>query len=467
MKKSIFYLLVAVLTAFMAMPQEAMAKKYYLGHLYKGEMKKKIPNGQGIMNVGGLLIEGIFDGQSATNAKVEVVRMSIEDPKNCMFSGTITYDESDNIVLKAGGVFSVKYLVEPEIGFRNESYEELEKRANTINETLKEDRIVNYNTFEKKELNFRYNFEPIIFGMESEIPTSIEASVALSLKDISHTYSNGYHTGIEHYKFFVFDKETLQLCNERLTDYKDEEGRIWNFYSKRPLYYRVDYPNGDWIAYNNGQDEAWSWRINFPDGTFLSKENNKKLAFFNNLFAIGGLGSSDETFIKYRGMDKFMYTFSKDEDEIALFLTDEPKEGMEKFIPEKVLPHVKNETNQNFKFKIRKGDSWSWDAVLGFYENGKYTSYDEIKQAAHEQEQEQEQEAYDKLCKKYGKKYVDAYNDDKVIIGMPEGLVKSFRHRVAAESASGRTYNLINVFNEVVATVYVHNGKVARVRYYR
>ncbi len=463
MKKSIIYLLVAVLAAFMAMPQEAMAKKYYLGHLYKGEMKKKIPNGQGIMNVGGLLIEGIFDGQSVTNAKVEVVRMKSEDPKNCMFRGTITYDESDNIVLKAGGVFAVDYLVEPEIGFRNESYEELEEMAETIEETLKEDRIVNYNSFEKKVLHIPYYFTPSKFGLKSEIPTIIETSVALSLKDLS--YSNGGYT--QHYSFFVFDKGKQKLSEESLTGYKDEKGRIWNFYSKQPLRYRVDYPNGDWIAYNSRQDENWSWRINFPDGTFLSKENNKQLAFFNNLFAIGGLDKSGETFIKYRGMDKFMYTFSKDE--IDLFLTDEPKEGMEKFIPERVLPYLKNETNQNFKCTIRKGYSWYDQALLGYYENGKYTSYDEIKQAAHEQEQKQEQEAYEKACKKYGKKYVDAFEAGEVIVGMPEELLKHFVHKVTYQSGSNKTYAILGGWTNTdrIFTVYVTNGKVTSFRDHR
>lgn len=110
-KTMIKLLMVAVLAAVMAMPQETMAKKInYLGHLYKGKVNKdKIPEGQGKIKIKNLEIKGIFNDCTVTNAIV-IVDRSVEGPHNCRFDGTIIYDASDNITLKAGGVFTTRYL---------------------------------------------------------------------------------------------------------------------------------------------------------------------------------------------------------------------------------------------------------------------------------------------------------------------------------------------------------------------
>ena len=64
---------------------------------------KKLPNGNGVMNVGGVLIEGIFDSNSATEAEVCKVKFQEGTLQLAVFYGTITFDESENTTLKAGG----------------------------------------------------------------------------------------------------------------------------------------------------------------------------------------------------------------------------------------------------------------------------------------------------------------------------------------------------------------------------
>ena len=127
----------------MTLPQQAMAKEKkvkYLGHYYNGEVnKKKIPEGHGVMNIGGLLIEGIFDDHSATDAEV-----NIWDFHNCQFKGNITYDSSNNITLKAGGVFTTEYY--------EETWKYVDTDAEIVEEVLEVDRVVNINSFERKTL---------------------------------------------------------------------------------------------------------------------------------------------------------------------------------------------------------------------------------------------------------------------------------------------------------------------------
>ena len=111
MKKNGILMLVVTLIMALGMNQSVMAKEKkvkYLGHNYRGEVNdQKVPAGKGVMNVHGLVIEGDFSDHSVSNA--EVWRTTYLGTSNTTFNGTITYDESENIVLKAGGVISTKY----------------------------------------------------------------------------------------------------------------------------------------------------------------------------------------------------------------------------------------------------------------------------------------------------------------------------------------------------------------------
>jgi hypothetical protein len=78
------------------------------------------------------------------------------------------------------------------------------------------------------------------------------------------------------------------------------------------------------------------------------------------------------------------------------------------------------------------------------------------------------QKDLDIASKKYGKKYVDAILDNKILIGTPEGLILSnTRSQLIEETRNTRTYKIMNNYGNRVATVVVdvNTKKVITVRY--
>ena len=71
---------------------------------------------------------------------------------------------------------------------------------------------------------------------------------------------------------------------------------------------------------------------------------------------------------------------------------------------------------------------------------------------------------YNALCKKYGKKYVDAGSDGRIIIGMPEGLVKEFfYYKLTYQSAQSKKYRIYTSGGKWVKTVWIQNGRVSSI----
>lgn len=110
------------------------------------------------------------------------------------------------------------------------------------------------------------------------------------------------------------------------------------------------------------------------------------------------------------------------------------------------------------------------------YESGE----SEIEIKAKEEAKKKEQEAYNKavydaVCKKFGKRYVDAAAQGKIIIGMPEELFKaSFKCSVKKREANRVCYyvyglgvtnytNRTTITNRVNQVVWVTNGKVSSI----
>lgn len=110
------------------------------------------------------------------------------------------------------------------------------------------------------------------------------------------------------------------------------------------------------------------------------------------------------------------------------------------------------------------------------YEAGK----SEIEIKAKEEAKKKEQEAYNKavydaVCKKFGKRYVDAAAQGNIIIGMPEELFKgTFKCSLTRTEANRKCYyvygmaavdsgNRITLTNKVTKIVWVTNGKVSSV----
>lgn len=171
-KKTIKLLFAALLVVVMVMPHEAVAKKVtYLGHYYNGKLNKnKVPEGKGEMNVGGLVIAGVFDDRVVTDAVVRIMD-EIEGPHNCRFCGTVNYDESENITLNAGGLFFTRYYNNRWGSETVISNSDLMDDKNELIDTLKENRIVKaYGfSFEKNiiEVPFYYDLDDRNLGFKS------------------------------------------------------------------------------------------------------------------------------------------------------------------------------------------------------------------------------------------------------------------------------------------------------------
>lgn len=94
-----------------------------------------------------------------------------------------------------------------------------------------------------------------------------------------------------------------------------------------------------------------------------------------------------------------------------------------------------------------------------------------------QKEKKEEKATYDELCRKFGKKYVDAVVNHQVIVGMPEALmVASFDARLVGQSGNRKTYRIydygareridgsIHVSKQHQMTVWVSGGKVTSLR---
>ena len=371
MKKNSILMLVMTLIMALGMSQGVMAKEKkvkYLGHNYRGEVNdQKVPAGKGVMNVHGLMIEGVFSDHSVTNA--EVWRTTYMGTSNTTFSGTITYDESENIVLKAGGVISTKYYQ----GDYHNSLESLEPYY--IKETTKEDRVVNSNSLEPKELALPYDLIIKNSDYQQLNPPVFKASYTVGLTHVNNCKSQAIDMDV-----FCTTKYPERIS---VKNYKDDKGRIWNYSVIKKEGYRdkedfyVKYPDGSYIKKN--YDDAYSWEILYPDGkkivfSTIEKRDNRyyistidlgKLKLFTK--GLGGyeilpiftnnLGKNSFCIDASCNLGSYEYDYYIKSDSIDLQKLSDKE--MQKLLTEDLLPYFKKDV------KIEK---------IGYYKDGKYTS---------------------------------------------------------------------------------------------
>ena len=387
MKKRAIIMFVTALIMALGMSQSVMAKEKkvkYLGHNYKGEVNdKKVPAGKGVMNVNGLMIEGDFSDHSVSNA--EVWRTTVLGTSNTSFSGNITYDESEKIVLKAGGVISTKCYRRS----RSNATVLLEKEPDYVKETLKEDRIVNSSTFETKELTLSYNinnYASRIFRNADalQLPT-LSASYTVGLNHIASYGNNGdmdIFASINHYDGYERIKPI------KVKNYKDSEGRIWE-YTAEPRGSRkkpdekliVKYPNGSYLEYKYEDKDgsqpisSISWEIRYPNGKIV-KTNSGLIDW--PVYTVYNMGNYIlkptscregpinviETFAKNVDEEKFVapgcsdFSITSDSIDFSKLSNSET----EKFFSENVIPY------------IEEGNTSTYTTPNGVYKKGVFTS---------------------------------------------------------------------------------------------
>ncbi|UKK48253.1 hypothetical protein L6475_13775 [Prevotella sp. E9-3] len=433
MKKNSILMLVMTLIMALGMSQSVMAKEKkvkYLGHNYRGEVNdQKVPAGKGVMNVHGLMIEGDFSDHSVSN--VEVWRTTYMGTSNTTFSGTITYDESENIVLKAGGVISTKYYyLDPNYPRGNGDYLK-DDEPSFVKDTLKEDKIVNSSTFETKKLTISFNppqDKGFVFDDVKEL--NVPTLCASYTVDLTHAvYYKGnkvdmdVFAAISHYNY---RNELIEPI--KVEGYKDNEGRVWDYIAKPQRFegIRVKYPNGSYLAYevdryNNKKTIAWG--IHYPNGKIVKTNwppDNTDPVYNMGDFSFKTNYSSTwpstiiGTFAKNINKEKFTapscreITITSDSLDFEKLSNSE----MEKFIREDVIPYIEN------------GNTSEYTTPNGKYEKGVFTSNEQAA-AAKAKRDAAEKAALNKSIANFKKKYGfdPSVNDVKYIVKVGRNLL--------------------------------------------
>ena len=429
--RSIMFYVMALIVV-LGMSQSVMAKEKkvkYLGHNYKGEVNdQNVPAGKGVMKVNGLMIEGIFSGNSVSNA--EVCKKTFMETGNTTFSGTITYDESDNIVLKAGGVVSTKYyFLNPNYRGNNGAHLK-DNEPDYAKETLKEDRIVNSGSFEPKKLTISFNprQDTGIFTdvKELNVPT-LCASYTVDLTHVVYYKGNvdmNVFAAISHYNDSGKLIEPIEV-----KDNKDSEGRVWDYTAKGSFEgIRVKYPNGSYLAYevdryNNTKTVAWG--IHYPNGKIVKTNwptNNTDPVYDMGNFSFKTNYSSTwpstiiETFAKNVNKEKFTapecsnISITSNSLDFSKFTKSE----MEKLIREEVMPYIEGGSSEYATYTTPNGK----------YEKGVFTSNDQAA-AANAKRDAANKAALNKSIANFKKKYGfdPSVNDVKYIVKVGRNIL--------------------------------------------
>lgn len=488
MKKRFLLLLTTMFLMSFGMTSSIMAKSkkiVYLGHNYKGEVNDQmVPSGKGNMIVNGLVIEGVFDNQTVTDAQVSL------SSGFTSFKGTITYDESDNITMKAGGIVSTRYYQSNGEYFQSGvKCISIQGEPKSADETLEKDRIANSSTFETKELKMPYNIDNNAFRtLEPLNLPKFTAYYTVGLAKVGRY--NGQPVNVN-----VFVEPLKEKINNtvKIENFKDSQGRLWNVIftpntgrtdwvnERNASDYKVfvKYPNGSNLSYErkykggNVYYESMEWEIHYPNGKIVKAAKIGSMNLFVDFGKVQFDGGNQRInnvayiFVENMAKDSFFVTenaFGSYRDlkvtSNTIDLEKLSNNEIAKLLQENVVPCVKD-------VDIVVYSSLAASEGIGRYSKGVYTSkkqYAEAEAKAKEAEQKKKEAEYDKLCKTYGKKYVDEYYSGNIIVGMPEGFIKRSYHKLKSVSGTSKIYYLLPYAgapeSRRTCTVWISNGKV-------
>ena len=503
MTNNIFFKLLTpiVLVAVMALPQEASAKKIeYLGHSYNGKVnKQKIPEGLGKLTVKNLIIEGTFADRTVTDA---IVKVDDGTPLHNTFKGTVTYDESDKIRLKAGGTFTRWYIGKNcdetyfsvyQNGTPVQSYDK-RKNIQESTETLTRDLVVDVDGF--MDLGMRIpqgDLSKEIANLlrimkydtqKFDIPEGLPYYLSAQLKEV-RLRSGGYE----------YKKKIAQLTNSsNMTTITDKRGRTWTYSISSSIdswnrteimqkEFKVTFLNGDYLwcrqPQSNENDidyQIGGWKKHYKNGAVVTVEYDESrynanvslsnISFFKHKSNIAKLWESEDFILASDAFGGIS---------INNIQLNTPGKEVNSLITKELLPFVEGKGAKS-SFEVYASQN-----KYGLFKNGRlYTNAEEKKMKEREQARERQQEEQQRLQKqqqeqqelqpyyqKYGKRYVDAFIRGDVLVGMPEGLILKWRNmKKTYDGGTTRKYVLYdnNMWHpKHIYTVWVTNGKVTDV----
>lgn len=133
-----------------------------------------------------------------------------------------------------------------------------------------------------------------------------------------------------------------------------------------------------------------------------------------------------------------------------------------KLVKDSILPFITIDPDTEVEIygSDKESENYSVGTKVAVYKNGVLmtNAQEEAAEAA------KQRANYNALCKKYGKKYVDAGSDGRIIIGMPEGLVKEFfYYKLTYQSAQSKEYRIYTSGGKWVKTVWIQKGRVSSI----
>lgn len=474
MTNNIFFKLLTpiVLVAVMALPQEASAKKIeYLGHAYNGKVNKQgVPEGKGIMIINDLEVRGVFADRTVTDASVHyLVQQGKYWGGDSNFTGTVIFDESDKITLKAGGKLNIKYYERNGMGGRSQAH---------MNYDLPKDRVVGTDFFIVPN-NIVVTKETTSFPERDWSRVCLNYKIDKQLLTPPSTFTSYVEYNFSSNNNGELERQTREITNKAI----GTDNSVWSYRNAQsPLdVLSVIYTNGDEISfrYSWGDSRQYSdtitWKKTFKDGKVASafshsessptyKDNYvryKNVEFSMDRQNIMKLWRSDNLDLNSSNIDGFYLENLPDN------MTDK---ALKYHINHSVLPLLEDK-GKNGNFTVFLNGKYYGECVNGVLTSNaaRKKAQEAAEQKAEQEKKNKQQQEMQKYYQKYGKRYVDAFVRGEILVGMPEGLVLMWgdtKMKKTFDSGTTRRYSLYdnNVWHpKHIYTVWVTNGKVTDV----
>lgn len=402
----------------------------------------------------------MFNSNSVTDAVV--YKSEYVGRPNRKFIGLVSFDESNDVTLKSNGtIISVVYAEINKFDQINLSRNAEINKFEEIKETIESDCIVNYDNFERKGVKIKNKYNPFKgihrideFNPPKDIP--FEYTIILEPYTISvekpmsggMTYKEKVST-----KAYVYPEKPEKYA-PTLRNYKDDQGRIWN---KIPdNYWSVEYPDGSYCKYLPNES---GFKICYPDGKVIIC-NGSDLSLGNGIHLSAGIYNFPQ-FKKSSGIpipsNREMKILPSSEKYDYKSLSDNE---VEKIIKEEVLPYLVDKTGGNLKIYVED---------IGFYQNGKYTSWANKKAAEAKAKDAEKKKQIAYWTKKFGFNPFSKKNSDIVKPGRSFALIKEFYEGwdfiLSIDHGSSKCYDMYRN-NRNFGYIWVANGIIKSVTWY-
>jgi hypothetical protein len=394
--------------------------------------------------------------------------------------------EGKSFVLKKGGVITTNaYVFKRKIymdRFKDIDPKELEAirsmygpetiNPNSIrhhNITFTEDKQMSYSDLVRIQMPYSSSFPKVPSKLNP--PSEMTLYINTSINDVLVQQTDLFvPSKIVYYNL----ADVVATLSNNSFEYKDSEGRIWKFEAGEKLL-AVEYPDGSIC-----KKELDFERVNAQYAPKLRRTDdvNKYILldeeFDNKPIELklheGHFNNWDRYF---SGVDKLLEIGSYYEDIVFKLQYDASNSlresdvdkiiNFDNVIKDKLLSNISIPDNKELYLYCLSDDDITKKVKVFSVKNGvvsgrKQTAAAEKK--AQQAKAAKEQAAYNQLCKKYGKKYADAAWNGRIIVGMPEELLKKMYYCVLRyESGSSKKYDSA----EAGAIIWVTNGRISSI----